>query len=57
MYTFELKDQTNKIVNIDKIDIPYASHYKPRFVYFYPTFQDHFIVFKDVFENFALMYG
>ena len=57
MYTFELKDQTNKIVNIDKIDIPYACHYKPRFVYFYPTFQDNFIVFKDVFEIFALMYG
>ena len=38
--------------------IPYARHYKPRLVYFYPIFKDHFFVFKEVFsENYVLMRG
>ena len=38
--------------------IPYARHYKPRLVYFYPISKDHFFVFKEVFsENSVLMYG
>ena len=39
-------------------EIPYVRHYKPRLVYFYPIFKDHFFVFKEVFsENSVLMYG
>jgi hypothetical protein len=26
-------------------------HYKPRLVYFYPIFKDHFFVFKEVFSR------
>ena len=38
--------------------IPYAHNYKPRLVYFYPIFKDHFFIFKEVFsENSVLMYG
>ena len=38
--------------------LPYARHYNPRLVFFYPIFEDHFFVFKEVFsENFVLMYG
>ena len=37
--------------------IPYARHYNPRFVYFYPIFEDHFFVFKEIFsQNSVLMY-
>ena len=38
--------------------LPYACHYKPRLVYFYPISKDHFFVFNEVFsENSVLMYG
>ena len=38
--------------------IPYARHYNPRLVYFYPIFEVHFFVFKEVFsENSAFIYG
>ena len=38
--------------------IPYAHHYKPRLVYFYPIFENHFFVFKEAFsESSVLMYG
>ena len=37
--------------------IPYARHYKPRLVYFYPIFKDQIFVFKEDFsESFVLMY-
>ena len=44
-------------------DIPYAHNYNPRlviprFAYFYPIFEDHFFVFKEVFsQNSVLMYA
>jgi hypothetical protein len=39
-------------------DIPYARHFKPWLVYFYPRFEDNFFVFKEIFsENSVLMYG
>ena len=39
-------------------NLPYARHYKPQLVYFYPIFKDHFFVFKEFFsENSVLMYG
>ena len=42
----------------NSLHIMYARHYKPRLVYFYPIFQDHFFVFKEVFsENSVLIYG
>jgi hypothetical protein len=42
----------------DFAGIPYTRHYNPRFVHFYPKFEVHFFVFKEVFwENCVLMYG
>ena len=38
--------------------IPYGRHYYPRLVYFYPIFEKHFLVFKEIFsENSVLMHG
>ena len=38
-----------------KTQLPYARHYKPRLVYFYPISKDHFFVFKEVFSENSIL--
>ena len=43
---------------LQSISLTYVNHYNPRFVYFYPLFENHFFVFKEVFsEKFVLVFG
>ena len=41
-----------------RIDVPYARHYKPWLVYFYPMFEDHFFAHIQVvfLENYIHMH-
>ena len=35
--------------NVHTYLVPYGRHYKPWLVYFYPSFEDNFFVFKEFF--------
>ena len=38
-----------------QLNLPYARHYKPRFVYFYPIFEGKKRFFKDFFRKFLTL--